>query len=427
MAKQNIFSGMWQSITALYKGEIETRSDPNRKFTDIGKNHIPTGSTSYFVRDQYNIYVLGFTTKLVNRAMQADITLKKDGKVVKNKFSSQLKRRIARNETIDKFLKELFTHYYLYGNGYAYIVRSEEGYGMDTFKRLSIIHPSRVLAYHDPKSDELVYKIKDETGNFDNSQVIYGHQMIHIKNINTDGLKGIDIASQIENTVRIQHGLDTSLIGRLKKRINSYAVKNKIDTVIDPNDPDKIALEDNYRDMVQQIIDSERDGGSILIYHDDEMELTNIDANPHMFDPTPYTKLIIERLEPLFSMPGGSYNINVGSDSYKTADNAILREAITPLLVALTREFNRKLLTDDEFIEGYELEFTSLNNLTIEDIHTLRRDGILSTREVRARLGLETDDLPENDALFISGDLKPLSLQYTNPNGVKALEQPETG
>ena len=95
--------------------------------------------------------------------------------------------------------------------------------------------------------------------------------------------------------------------------------------------------------------------------------------------------------------------------------------------MSLTREFNRKLLTDDEFIEGYELEFTSLNNLTIEDIHTLRRDGILSTREVRARLGLETDDIPENDALFISGDLKPLSLQYTNPNGVLALEASETG
>lgn len=407
-----------ESISALYTGEIQTQPDPERR-SSIRTQAINTGNTSYYT-ERYNVNVLGNINKIVSTAAQSEIVLKKDGKVQRTKFSNRLKYRISRSETVDKFIREMLTHYHLHGNAYAYIVDDEDLYGMDAFKRLSIIHPSRVETFHDPLTDEVVYRIKDS--NFPGGEVIYQHRMIHLKNINTDGLQGIDMLSQILGTISIQQSLDRSLIKRLSKKIQSFAVKNKIETVLDPDDPEKIALEENYRDMVLQLKETEKSDSSILIYHDDELELTNIDTNPYMYDPTSYEKLVKERLEGIQNLPGGFSSINVGTTGYREAYNAFLQQTINPLLSMLSRELTRKLLTDEELEEGYVIEFTKIFTLTVEEMYKHQRNGNLTIREVRTYYGYETADDEELDAHWISGDLKPVHEQYNNPNGSKTGE-----
>lgn len=416
--KKGILSSFISNISALYTGEVVTQPDPTQS-SSVRTKAIQTGSNSYFT-EKYNVNVLGNINKIVNTAAQSEIVLKKEGKIQRNKFANKLKYRISRSETVDKFLREVLTHYHLYGNAYAYIVDDKNSYGMDAFERLSIIHPTKIETYHDPKTDELVYKINDS--NFPDDKVISQHRMIHLKNVNVDGLKGINLIEQILGTLTIQQNLDKSLIKRLAKKIQSFAVKNKIETVIDPDDPEKIALEENYRDMVLQLKESENSDSSILIYHDDEMEITNIDTNPYMFDPTAYEKLVKERLEGIQNLPGGFSSINVGTTGYREAYNAFLQQTINPLLSMLSRELTRKLLTEEELEEGYIIEFTKIFTLTVEELTKHQRSGNLTIREIRTYYGYETGEGEELDAHWISGDLKPAKEQYINPNGTKTQD-----
>jgi HK97 family phage portal protein len=96
-----------------------------------------------------------------------------------------------------------------------------------------------------------------------------------------------------------------------------------------------------------------------------------------------------------------------------------LQLTITPIVEQWEEELNRKLITPQEYAEGYHFRFDT-NSLTRTDVKTTAernqmaiRGGWRKPNEVRAELGLAPD--PVGDLLMSSRDLIPLRIAVEHP------------
>lgn len=388
-------------VKALRLDEIPTSKDTIRQRT---RGTIqPTVPTS-ILRSKHNELVVGIAQTVISTATMAEIHLKKNGRIEKeNEFEDLLRYRISRGSTFKGFMKEMLTNYYLKSNAYALIVR-DDGLGMGSVKRLQMISPEQVEVEQDPDTDEILYKIDGVKG------VVHSHNMIHLKGMTLDGLKGMDMGENTSNTTKLGSSLDGSLYNKLEKKTIPFALKSKVDMAYDEEDPEKTAIYESYMMM----IDSYLKGEAPLMIDERVMGIEELNENPHYFELDKIEKVLKSRLSNIFNIPYGMIDATSGYDGYEDIYRVFVNQTIAPILMMFSDEFTRKLLTPTERSEGYTIEFdmmtifkTDIRTLS-SAIRDLLRGGVMSQNEGRAHLGMES--VEKGDQLYVSKDLAPIDM-----------------
>ena len=145
----------------------------------------------------------------------------------------------------------------------------------------------------------------------------------------------------------------------------------------------------------------------------------------------PIENKLLEQIEYLtnllFSQLGITQEIMNGTASEEVMTNYMTR-TIEPLLSALCNEMKRKFLSPTAISQGQSIEyfrdqFKLMPASKMGDIgDKMRRNGIMSTNELRQVIGLMPSDEPLAEALFNPN--MPMADQGVDPNGE---EEPEEG
>lgn len=434
-----------ETLKGMYKVNINNLDLKPKPDITSSKYNLAYNPKQHYdmIASKYNDILLGYTNRIVTDSALANISLKKEGKKINNDFSYKLQYQISRNATFSNFIKEMMTGYILDSNSYAIIVWKDGVRGMDKFEGIIPISKDNVEVKINSLTDEVYYELKNVGDGKKN--VLYAHNMVHLKNLTLDGLTGIDIFKEIVSTNGMSNALDNSVIRKLNQKTLPYAVSSKADVPTDLNDLERRALYATYEDLMKEgyteeelneSIDMDKVGAvatveanykgvdkavsedSLLIYDSNLMSLVPINNDPHLFDPIYIERVIKQRFESLLNLPVGYSNIEIGTTGYKDIRGEYLKYTINPRLKDLEDELTRKLLTKAEILDGYtiSIEIDSKYELSPE-AKTERaiksfRGGLYSQNDALESLGNERREDPLADVYWISQDMQPLDVRY---------------
>lgn len=435
-----MFTG--EDVKSMYIGDIPLKSNPNTKLT---KKVLTPSEKIQYTSAHYNIHIIGIVKMIVDAVTLAKIELQKDGEPINNDFSVRLERRISRNDTYQKFMSEMIANYLINTESFAIIQRDDTGFGMDSVKNLRPVDKSLITIESDPETDEAIYVISDSEVSSDKN-VVYGHDMVHFRGLSFNGLSAVDLLkSVLTQTLQMQDVNDSTIQSKIKSPASTLLAKNKLHLPIDAYDPDRLALYQSYMDGLT----TDRDGNSIkdqidmnalaeiesfndqmdvlseylvkkdfIIYDEDNLslELKQIDPNYHNYIDLEAT--IKSRLEKVFNLPVGYLSISSSSTEYSKVFEQFIKVTIQPILRIIESELTRKLLTDEEYVDGYRIKYeefskwqTSLKD-TMESLVMGVRSGLINPETSSKILGTGKRDGDEAKTYYISGDLKPIISWY---------------
>ena len=164
----------------------------------------------------------------------------------------------------------------------------------------------------------------------------------------------------------------------------------------------------------------EKSGRSVVIL-EGGMTATNFSANAVDSQLLDVERITRNRVATVYNLPPhllGDYTDNApGSVEQQMME--FLQLTITPIVEQWEEEFNRKMLTPEEYAAGYRFRMDTAS-LTRADVKTTAernqmaiRGGWRKPNEVRAELGLPPD--PVGDLLMSSRDLIPLRIAVEHP------------
>jgi HK97 family phage portal protein len=316
-----------------------------------------------------------------------------------------------------EFIETMMCHVLLWGNGYSKIIRNKFGEP----KELRILLPWEVT----PKITErgrIFYEIRYDNGP---SEVILPDNIIHLKNLGTNGLVGMSpIAIQRENmanaVAKQQHegafyanGAKASGIlmtpGTMgsKEQTNlkssfekaTEGPKNRFKTII---------LEEGVK--YQQLTIPQNDAQFLETKKFDQTEICGwFRVPPHM----------------VANLTDANYS------NIESQDRSFAKHTMAPWTTRVQLEFDRKLFFEDE--RGIWLSQFNLDDITKGDIkaryeawNTGIQAGFIKPKWATESEGWPTDNAPEQDQFFMNGTMRPVKLLIKEAEEEKEPAQPPT-
>lgn len=287
----------------------------------------------------------------------------------------------------------LETHRNISGDGYAL-----KRYGMRyEVIGLDVLDPSRVQPVIEESTRELWYEIFGDNGNY----FVHNMDIIHVKHVSVDGLKGISPLKVLRNALDFDRDVRTFSLEQMDGAKISFILKvaNQLD------DDRKTAMLENFRNFYSN-------NGGILIQ---EPGVEIKDLKKEFIDTKAFEveKVTRSRVAQAFNIP--LYMLGETQSSVSNMEQLYIdyvQGTLMPIATQYEKEFNRKLLTEKERKAGYYFKF-NMNALLRGDMRTRGdfyqkgiRSGWFKPNEVRA-----WEDLPPEkggDTLYLSKDLFPI-------------------
>ena len=279
-----------------------------------------------------------------------------------------------------------------YGNAYA-LKRYDNNM---TVASLNILDPTCVEPIIDEKTKELWYKIDAPAGTY----YVHNHEVIHIRHIAT-GHKGISPIDVLRNTVRYDNEVRRISLEQMENAIKaSFALK-----VAASLSPDKrAALKKDFDDFYS------KNGGVIIIENGQALDPIKSEfIDPKLFE---VEKITRSRVAMVFGLPLHMLGDDAAKGTNEEQALAFVQNYLLPAVRHWEQEFDRKLLSLEDRLNGYGFKF-SLAGLLRADTKTRGefyfrgvRSGFFTPNEVRA-----WEDLPPmhgGDKLYMSRDLRPI-------------------
>lgn len=308
------------------------------------------------------------------------------------------------------FLQTMEVYRNTEGNAYALIV--PDGLGLP--KRLDILDPTRVRPHIHTETKEMWYDITLDDGK---TYQLPGCQLIVVRHMSANGELGIrplDVLSasldydkqvkelSIEQLNGVNHGVFLTLP-------NSGLGENERNAVID-----------NFLDAY------ERSGQRVVVL---EGGLTAQTFSQNAIDAQvlDVERITRNRVATVYNIPPhmlGDYT----DTSFSTAEQQMqefLQLTILPIVQQWEQELNKKLLTPEDYMQGYRFRFDveallRADAATMADVNQKAiRGGWRKPNEVRAREGLPPDAC--GDELMASRDLLPLHISVKTPEMLLGL------
>ncbi len=307
------------------------------------------------------------------------------------------------------------------GNAYALQVLDELG----TIRRLDILNPGRVIPKMTPEG-EVWYEIHGDDGV---TMMCPGFLMINLKHLSANGLKGIRPIDVLRKSLDYDTQVKELALDQLDG-INRGIMLTVPHTGLGP---------EAKKQVVDQFLETYEKSGKSVVILEGGLTATNFSTPAVDAQLLDVERITRNRVATVYNLPPhllGDYT----DTSFSTAEQQMqefLQLTITPIVEQWEEEFNRKLLTDQDWADGYRFRF-DLSGLTRADMNTTTtrnqaaiRGGWMRPNEVRESQGLPPD--PLGDKLMSSRDLIPLEIAVERPElllgggGQTAPEQTENG
>lgn len=289
------------------------------------------------------------------------------------------------------------------GNSYALIVPNEADTGVD---RLDILDAARVTPMRESETGEMYYSFPLDDGT---QTIVHSSRMIALHHMSANGEKGIRPLDVLRGTLDYNRQIKEFSLQQLDG-VNSGVVLNIPSTGLS---------EEKKRKVIEQFLSSYKASGGKLIVLEGGITATTLTQSPVDSRVLDVERITKNRVATVYNIPPhllGDYT----DTSYSTAEQSkqeYLDLTILPIVRQWECEYNLKLLTWRERVEGYMFRFDVTAMLradmaTMAEAHQKAiRGGWMRPNEVRERDGLPPD--PNGDTLLVSRDLQPLSQLLT--------------
>ena len=303
-------------------------------------------------------------------------------------------------------IKMMVSDMLLYGNGYAYIERSQ---GIVTGIRY--LETNDVQIYWDKFKGKLYYTCSVIPG-----KVIQPENILHIYKNSKNGYTGVGVLRYAARTIDLANYTENSSLDFFAKGLN-------VTGIIHAKQPMNKQQAQQALHSIEGNVNADKAYYKFLPFDIDFQPLTQNAKDAQMIETRLFNVSEIARF----------FNISpvllqdLSKSSYSTVEAAnlqFLTQTLLPYIAIIETEFNRKLVGEEKvFIDLDEREFLRTDSQsTANYLQTLKAAGIITTNEAREQLGL---------APIKGGD--SLLIPYTDVNqntlggkpGEKQEEKPE--
>jgi HK97 family phage portal protein len=386
----------WDVLRAKYTGsgyDFSKWFSSHNIFASRTSNTLATNET-----------IFSAVSRLSNAMASLPLKLYKDFTPVNRPSGDLLSNAPNPNMTGFDFVRTMETARNTYGNGYALKMYD----GSFQIEALLVLDPSRVEPVVEETTRELWYEIDGDKGRY----YVHNMDMLHVKHIAaagqgiasySGGYKGISPLDVLRNTVDYDGKVRTFSLDQMNSAIRASFIL-KMNTNLSAEKRKEIL--DNFKQFYQE------NGGVII--QEAGMEVTPIDRSIIDSKVFEVEKITRSRVASVFNMPVHMLGETEGS-SYSSMEQLSLEFVVwtlTPIVRQYEQEFNRKLLTRRERLQGLGFKF-NVNALLRGDIKTRGdfyfkgvRSGWFTPNEIRAFE--EHPPLPGGDVLYMSRDLSPI-------------------
>ena len=289
------------------------------------------------------------------------------------------------------------------GNGYALKVPDKLG----AIQRLDILNPAMVQPRRDAEGN-VWYEITMDDGE---RALCPGFMVIALKHMSANGIRGIRPIDVLRKSLDYDTQVKELSLDQLD------GVNHGIMLTV----PNTGLTQEQKDDVVDRFLETYEKSGRSVVILEGGLTATNFDAPVVDSQVLDVERITRNRVATVYNLPPhllGDYT----DTSFSTAEQQMqefLQLTIMPIAEQWEEEFNRKLLTPEDWAEGYRFRFDT-SSLTRADVATMAnkhqmaiRGGWLKPNEVREVEWLPPD--PHGDELMSSRDLIPLRIAMDHP------------
>ena len=289
------------------------------------------------------------------------------------------------------------------GTSYALRVLNNMGQLM----RLDILNPTRVMPKKDRDGNVWYSVIMD-----DGSEALCpGFLIVCMKHMSANGIRGIRPIDVLRKSLDYDTQVKEMSLDQLD------GVNHGIMLTV----PNVGLSQEAKNEAVDRFLETYEKSGRSVVILEGGMTATNFNATSVDAQLLDVERITRNRVATVYNLPphllGDYTDAAPGNTEQQLLE--FLQLTITPIVEQWEEEFNRKLITPQEYAEGYHFRFDT-NSLTRTDVKTTAernqmaiRGGWRKPNEVRAELGLAPD--PVGDLLMSSRDLIPLRIAVEHP------------
>lgn len=290
------------------------------------------------------------------------------------------------------------------GSAYALKVLDKLG----AVQRLDILNPTKVQLLHDPTDGSIWYSVTMDDGQ---AQLAPGHLLIDLRHMSGNGLRGIRPIDVLRGSLDYDAQVKSLALDQLDG-VNHGIMLTVPNTGLDQDAKDE---------LVDNFLDTYKESGRSVVVLEGGLTASTFSSSPVDAKLLDVERITRNRVATVYNLPPhmlGDYT----DTSFSTAEQQMqefMQMTIVPIVEQWENEFNRKLLTPQDYAAGYRFRF-DMSALTRADVATTAnkhqmaiRGGWMKPNEVRQREGLPPDEC--GDQLMGSRDLLPLHIMVNTP------------
>ena len=290
------------------------------------------------------------------------------------------------------------------GNAYALILRDRMG----AVTRLDILNPTRVQPARDPADGSNWFIVTMDDGQ---QMQVPGYLILNLRHMSANGVKGIRPIDVLRRSLDYDAQVKELALDQLDG-VNHGIMLTVPNSGLDQEQKDE---------LVERFLDTYQQSGRSVVVLEGGLTATNFSADAvdaHLLDVERITR---NKVAAVYNLPPHMLGDYSQGNKSTTEQQMLefLQLTIIPIVEQWEEELNRKILTPQDWAEGYRFRFDT-NALVRADIATMAnkyqmavRGGWLRPNEVREREGQPPD--PNGDELMSSRDLIPLRIAVNNP------------
>lgn len=290
------------------------------------------------------------------------------------------------------------------GNAYALKVVDKMG----KLLRLDILNPTRVQPQRDPTDGSVWYSITLDDGN---PYLLPGFMVLNIKHMSANGEKGIRPIDVLRKSMDFDAQVKELALDQLD------GVNHGIMLTV----PNSGLDQDAKDELVDRFLETYQKSGRSVMVLEGGLTATNFTSPAVDAQVLDVERITRNRVATVYNLPphllGDFSTTNLTTIEQQMQE--FLNLTIVPIIEQWEEEYNRKLLTPQDYAAGYRIRFDT-SALTRADVATTAeknqkaiRGGWKKPNEVRETEGLPPD--PNGNELLASRDLLPLRIAVQTP------------
>ena len=290
------------------------------------------------------------------------------------------------------------------GNAYALKVLDKMG----TLLRLDILNPTRVQPQRDPTDGSVWYSITLDDGK---PYLLPGFMVLNIKHMSANGEKGIRPIDVLRKSMDFDAQVKELALDQLD------GVNHGIMLTV----PNSGLDQDAKDELVDRFLETYQKSGRSVMVLEGGLTATNFTSPAVDAQVLDVERITRNRVATVYNLPphllGDFSTTNLTTIEQQMQE--FLNLTIVPIIEQWEEEYNRKLLTPQDYAAGYRIRFDT-SALTRADVATTAeknqkaiRGGWKKPNEVRETEGLPPD--PNGNELLASRDLLPLRIAINTP------------